>query len=73
MARNVSVQQFELRKRIQEAFEGGRYFITVTTVDKDPGKLNHYYAWENFPQDDVIPVLGHIANQIDSADKGTRQ
>lgn len=65
MEKNSSINQFEVRKKLQEAFGKGRYFITVTTLDPETKQLNHYYAWESFPTDDVIPSLGHIAQQID--------
>lgn len=61
---NNNVNQFELRKRLQEAFRQGRYMVTVTTLSEH-GKLNHFWAWERFPIDDVIPSLGHIAGKID--------
>ncbi len=61
-----NVSQFELRKKIQEAMLSGEYFITITTIDKKKKKLSHYYNWQNFPKDDVIPSLSHIVMQIDS-------
>ena len=63
---NNSINQFEVRKHLQEAFANGSYLITVTVLDKEKQKLVHYYAWDNFPLDDVIPSLGHIAGQIET-------
>lgn len=66
---NSSVNQFELRKRLQDAFRQGRYMITITTFDPNKKQaLQHFWAWERFPFDDVIPSLGHIAGQIDEKD-----
>ena len=63
---NMNVSQFELRKKIQEALLSGEYFITITMVDKNKKKLNHYFNWQHFPQDDIIPSLSHIAMQIEA-------
>jgi hypothetical protein len=63
---NKSINQFELRKKLQDAFRSGRYMITVTVHDEQTGKLNHFYAWDNFPADDVIPSLEHIALQVEA-------
>ena len=65
---NANISQFELRKKLQEALQNGRYFITVTVLENDKKTLKHYYTWENFPADDVIPTLGHIATEIDAKD-----
>ena len=62
---NNSINKFEIRKKLQDAFGKGQYFITVTTLDSETNKLDHYYAWDNFRKDDTIPSLGHIAEQID--------
>lgn len=62
---NVNISQFELRKKIQEAMLSGKYFITITIFDKSKKKLNHYYNWQHFPEDDVIPSLSHIAIQVE--------
>ena len=60
---NHSISQFEMRKKMQEALQSGRYFITITYLDDKV--LKHYYSWENFPVDDVMPSLSHIAGKID--------
>ena len=62
---NKTVSQFELRKKLQEALQSGKYFITVTYLNEDKKNLSHYFSWENFPVDDVIPSLSHIAMEID--------
>lgn len=59
-----SVQEFELRKKLQAALKAGRYFITVTYVDEKE-QLQHYYICNEFPQADLIGTLGHVANEID--------
>lgn len=61
---NSSINQFELRKKLQDAFRAGRYMITVTAY-RENGRLDHFWAWERFPVDDVIPSLAHIAGRID--------
>lgn len=73
MGKNTSVQQLELRKRLQQAIEGGRYFITITTPNGDSPRLNHYWAWDNFPAIDVVPTLEHIAKEVVKGDKGRPQ
>lgn len=59
-----SVVEFELRKKIQMALKSGRYFITVTHVDEE-SKLQHYYICNEFPQEDLVGSLSHVANEID--------
>jgi hypothetical protein len=61
----TSIAEFELRKQLSEAFKSGRYFITVTVFDPYSKKLSHYYSQKDFPTDDLIPSLSHIAGVID--------
>jgi hypothetical protein len=61
----VSISEFELRKKLQEAFRSGRYFITITTVSEDGKKLDHHLSYQNFPSDDLMPTLSHLASKID--------
>lgn len=63
---NTNVAQFELRKKMQEALLSGEYFITITTIDKANKKLNHYYNWQHFPIDDIVPSLSHMAMRIEA-------
>lgn len=65
MEKSASVNQFELRKKLQEAFRANRYLITITVLEDGRKTLNHFYSYENFPVDDVIPSLSHIAMEID--------
>lgn len=60
-----SIQEFEMRKRLQEALRSGRYFITITRFEEDTGELKHYHIWNEFPTDDIIPSLSHIATEIE--------
>ncbi len=60
-----SIEEFELRKKLQEAFRIGRYFITITVVEEEKKKLDHFYSYQNFPVDDLIPTLAHLAKQIE--------
>lgn len=60
-----SIAEFELRKKLAEAFKSGQYFITVTIYEPEEKKLAHFYSQMNFPNDDMIPSLAHIAGVID--------
>jgi hypothetical protein len=64
-----SIQEFEMRKKVQAALRSGRYFITVTYVD-DAGVLQHYYICNEFPQKDLVGSLSHVANEIEGAFDG---
>lgn len=65
-----SVQEFELRKKLSQALKSGRYLVTVTYLDEESGKLNHYHLYNEFPTDDLLPSLSHIANEIDGTVNG---
>jgi len=68
-----SVREFELRKKIQEALKSGRYFITVTTLDEETSKLQHYIIYNDFPDADLIPSLSYIATDIDEKVNGVQE
>jgi hypothetical protein len=56
----------EMRKKIQEALVSGRFFIRISYVDggsKDQ-QLQHYYMTQDFPREDIMPSIEHIAKQI---------
>jgi hypothetical protein len=66
-----SVQEFEMRKKVQAALRSGRYFITVTYVDEQE-MLQHYYICNEFPQADLVGSLSHVANEIDGVSDGQK-
>lgn len=68
-----TVQEFELRKKMQEALKSGRYFVTITRLDEETNRLEHYHVWREFPTDDLIPSLSHIANEIEGEVAGAAE
>lgn len=63
--RVTNSSEFELRKRLQEALASGSYFITVTRVVEEQGRLEHYYLTRDFPTQDIVPTLEHFAVQVE--------
>jgi hypothetical protein len=62
--------EFELREKLKEAYQVGKYLITVTTFDFGSGKLKHYHSWKDFPTDDLVPSLSHITKEIEGKISG---
>ena len=56
-------KELELKKRINEAKKNGRYFITITYLNKD--KLEHFWSMNKFPTKLVFPALSTMYNEID--------
>jgi len=58
----------ELEKKISEALETGRFFITVTFQKKykpdDEHDLHHFYIRKNFMVNDVVPSLKKLASNF---------
>lgn len=55
----------EMRKRLQEALASGKVFIRFSWVDDGKeGEIQHYYLTHNFPREDIMISIEHIAKQI---------
>lgn len=65
----LHMSDFETREKIGNAMRKGRYFVTVTTYDEETGKLEHWYGYKNFPREDIMPTLEHLAKVITNAEK----
>jgi hypothetical protein len=65
--------QFDLRKKLAEAFTNGSYFITITVLDREKNMLNHFYAFENFKLDDLTPSLQKLASDVEMNEFGGRK
>ena len=63
--KNKSIGQFELRRKFSDAMHKGHFFVTISVLDRARKKIDHYYSFENFPHDELIHCLEHLALQID--------
>jgi hypothetical protein len=61
--------QFEIRKKLAEALNEGKYLITITRLDEQ-GILQHYYAFENFKLDDLVPTMTKITADMEINELG---
>lgn len=61
-----SIAEFELRKNIVKALKNGRYLITITMFNEEKNQLDHFHIWQDFPTEDLIPALSHIATAIEA-------
>jgi acyl-CoA thioesterase len=59
----MALDFLELRRKIQESMESGRFFITISYIDKEE-MVQHYWQTRDFPRDDMMPSLEHIAKKI---------
>ncbi len=53
----------EMRKQIQKALASGKMFIRISYKDEDE-KILHYYLTHNFPREDIMISIEHIAKEI---------
>ncbi len=57
----------EMRKKIQEALQSGKMFIRISFIDDtkpEDEQIQHYYLTHNFPREEIIGSIEHIAKQI---------
>jgi hypothetical protein len=54
----------ETYRKLKEAIESGHYFVTITSLNKKKKQLDHFYATEKFPSEDIYPALEHYASQM---------
>lgn len=59
----MALDFLELRRKIQEAMQAGRFFITIAYIDKEE-QIQHFYQTRDFPRDDMMPALDHLAKEI---------
>lgn len=53
----------EMRKKIQEALAAGRFFIRISYIDEEE-TIQHYYMTHNFPREDIMNSIEHIAKEV---------
>ena len=58
------ITNIEIYQKLKEAIERGHYFVTITSVDVENEKLDHFYATEQFAKEDLYPTLEHFAKQL---------
>ena len=58
------ITNIEIYQKLKEAMENEHYFVTITSVDPNKKKLNHFYATEKFAKEDIYPTLEHFAKQL---------
>lgn len=59
----MALDFLDLRRKIQEAMQAGRFFITISYID-DKDQIQHFYQTRDFPRDDMMPALDHMAKEI---------
>jgi hypothetical protein len=63
----VALDFIEMRKKIQEALQCGKFFIRLTYVDEklpENQQLQHYYMTRDFPREDIMTSIEHVAKQV---------
>ena len=58
------IANIEVYQKLKEAVQSEHYFITITSVDVEKKKLNHFYATEQFAKEDIYPTLEHFAKEL---------
>lgn len=53
----------EMRKQIQKALASGKMFIRISYLDEEE-TIQHYYLTHNFPREDIMISIEHIAKEI---------
>jgi len=59
----MALDFLELRRKIQEAMQAGKFFITISYIDEKE-TIQHFYQTRDFPRDDMLPSLDHLAKEI---------
>lgn len=57
----------EMRKQIQKALAAGKMFIRISYIDDtkpEDEQIQHYYLTHNFPKEDIMNSIEHIAKQV---------
>ena len=60
------ISSLEVRKKVNEAMESGRYLITITYMSKDGKTVHRHYTTQNFPRAEIAPALENLANDLAS-------
>lgn len=55
----------KLNKKLQAAEVSGKYFITVSYVDKK-GKLQHFWIAKDYTKADVTSSLDHLKADVET-------
>ena len=58
----MSLVDFELRKKLQEAFSSGKFMMTISYIDGD--KIQHYTATKDFPRDDILKTFEKLIQDM---------
>lgn len=73
MSNVMGVLDFEVRRKVVEALGTGRYVVTISTVNEETKKLDHYAVFKEFPTDDIFPSLEEnvklVAKQLGKMDE----
>lgn len=61
----------ELLKRLDEAKQSGKYFITISYLDRQ-NKLQHTYSTNEYYTNDLIPSLNAVKDMVEKDEKETQ-
>jgi len=53
----------EMRKQLQKALASSKLFVRISYLDEDE-TIQHYYLTHNFPREDIMLSIEHIAKEI---------
>ena len=74
---NILEKEPELKVKLFEALQTGRFFITVTFQKKyqptDEHDLHHFWTRRNFMVNDVVPSLKHMASDFIAKENPTAE
>lgn len=63
-----NVTNLQLRRKLAEALESGRFMITITYLRGS--QLQHYLNYQRFPGEDLLSTLDHFAGEIMKHEEG---
>jgi hypothetical protein len=53
----------EMRKQLQKALASDKLFVRISYLDEGE-TIQHYYLTHNFPREDIMLSIEHIAKEI---------
>jgi hypothetical protein len=53
----------EMRKQLQKALASSKLFVRISWMDEEE-TIQHYYLTHNFPREDIMISIEHIAKEI---------
>ena len=60
----MGIIHFELKKRLQEATQSGKFMVTISYLD---GKnIEHHTLTNNFPKEDILPSFKQLIQDMNT-------